>query len=122
VKLDDGLRGVTRLGIDTAPLIYLVESHPRYQPLVLEVVKRMEAGRLEGITSVVTLGEVLVQPIREGDVLLQRRFMNALLRGTGFRTRPVYAPAATLAAQLRATYRMHLPDACQIAVAMLEGC
>jgi predicted nucleic acid-binding protein len=122
VKLDDALQGVNRLGMDTAPLIYLVERHTRYAETVLEIVQRMAVGRLAGVTSVVTLGEVLVQPIRQGNDLLQRRFTNALLRGIGFRTYPVDVPAATLAAQLRADYNLHLPDACQIAVAIREGC
>jgi hypothetical protein len=36
VKLDGALRGVTHLGIDTAPIIYLIETHPRYVALVDE--------------------------------------------------------------------------------------
>lgn len=30
MKLDDGLRGVSRIGLDTAPIIYFVEANPRY--------------------------------------------------------------------------------------------
>jgi hypothetical protein len=33
IKLDDALTGVDRLGFDTAPLIYFVEAHPRYDTL-----------------------------------------------------------------------------------------
>jgi hypothetical protein len=36
-KLDDALAGVTRLGFDTAPVIYFVEAHPQYDALVTEV-------------------------------------------------------------------------------------
>lgn len=82
----------------------------------------MADGRLAGVTSVITLGEVLVQPIRQGDVLLQRRFTNALLRGAGFQTLAVDAPSAMLAAELRARYNLHLPDACQVAVALRQRC
>jgi predicted nucleic acid-binding protein len=122
VKLDDALRGVTRLGLDSAPLIYLIEAHPIYRPLVREAVRRISDGQMAGITSVVTLGEVLVQPFARGDVLLQQRYRNALLNGTGLRTLPIDEGMAERAAELRARYGMRLPDALQIAVAITEGC
>jgi predicted nucleic acid-binding protein len=122
VKLDDALLAVTRLAVDTAPLIYLVERHPRHAEIVREIVQRMAAGQLSGVTSVVRLGEVLVQPIRQGNDLLQRRFTNIILHGAGFRTFPISVTVVNLAAQLRATYNIHLLDACQIAVALEQGC
>jgi hypothetical protein len=67
VKLDDALQGVARLGIDTAPIIYLIESNARYDALVLDVVQRIADGRITGITSVITLSEVLVLPLSRSD-------------------------------------------------------
>jgi predicted nucleic acid-binding protein len=122
VKLDDALHGVTLLGLDTAPLIYLVEDHPQYADLVDEVARRISDGRVVGITSVVTLGEVMVQPFARGDVRLQQRYRDLLLYSLGFRTLPVDAVMAERAAELRARYGMRLPDALQIAVAIDERC
>lgn len=122
MRLDDALRGVTRLGFDTAPLIYLIEAHPTYRPLVRDVVQRMNAGEFAGITSVVTIGEVLVQPFVRGDVELQQRYRDVLLNGIGIRTLPVDAALAERAAELRARYRIRLPDALQLAVAIAERC
>jgi predicted nucleic acid-binding protein len=122
VKLDEALRGVSRLGLDTAPLIYLIEAHPTYRRLVREVVRRIAEGQIGGITSVVTIGEVLVQPLANGDVGLQQRYRAALLNGTGLRTLPIDAALAERAAGLRARHRMRLPDALQVAVAIDEGC
>jgi hypothetical protein len=62
----EALAGVTRLGLDTAPIIYLVEAHPRYSSRLRIAFESIAAGRLLGITSVLTLAEVLVQPIRRG--------------------------------------------------------
>ena len=73
MKLDAALSGVTRLGIDSAPLIYLVETHPRYDSLVVEVFRQIDVKRFEGITSLVSLGEVLVQPLRDGNTVLCRQ-------------------------------------------------
>jgi predicted nucleic acid-binding protein len=122
VKLNDALRGVARLGLDTAPLIYLIEAHPTYRPLVRDIARRISDGYMAGITSVVTLGEVLVQPLARGDVALQQQYRDLLLHSFGFRTLPVDAAVAERAAELRARYGMRLPDALQVAVALNEGC
>jgi hypothetical protein len=73
-KLDDALAGVTRLGFDTAPIIYLVELHARHEALVREIFQRLDGRGLVGLTSVVTLTEVLVQPLRQQNTPLQIRY------------------------------------------------
>lgn len=122
MKLSDGLQGVSRLGFDTAPLIYLIEARPPLDAIVLEIVRRVEAGEITGITSVMTLGEVMVQPLAHGDVELGRRYREVLLKSAGFQTCPIDADAAESAAQLHARHGLRLPDALQIAVAQREGC
>lgn len=42
-SLEDALRGVQRLGIDTAPLIYLIEAHPELGPVAHELVRQAGA-------------------------------------------------------------------------------
>ena len=122
MKLDDAMHGVIRLGFDTAPLIYLIEAHPTYRPIMRDVVLRISAGHLLGVTSVVSLGEVLVQPFARRDLRLQQRYRDLLLNSIGFRTLPVDAAMAERAAELRARYGMRLPDALQLAAAIGEQC
>jgi predicted nucleic acid-binding protein len=122
VKLDAALSGVTRLGIDSAPLIYLVETHPRYDSLVVEVFRQIDVKRFEGITSLVSLGEVLVQPLRDGDTALCRQYRALLFDTPGLHTFAIDRIAAERAADLRARYGFRLPDALQVAVAIEERC
>lgn len=121
MKLDTELSGVTSLGIDTAPLIYLVEENPKYLRVVREVFRRIDDGALEGATSVVTLGEVLVLPLRTGNLRVVDEYRDILLNG-GIRTVGIDAPMAEDAAYLRARHGMHMPDALQIAAAVRAGC
>ena len=37
IPLDDALAEVTTLGLDTSPIIYLIETHPEYDVLVTEI-------------------------------------------------------------------------------------
>ena len=122
MKLADALTGVSRLGIDTAPIIYLVEANPRHEAIALAVFREIDAGRISGVTSVISLGEVLVLPLRQRDRALHERYRSVLLSSRGFRTVSIDAKVAERAADLRATYGMRLPDALQIACSIHEGC
>lgn len=77
-KLDDVLINVTRLGFDTSPIIYFVEANPQYDALVTEIFQRVSNGAPLGVTSVITLSEVLVQPIIRQQTLLQREYRDLL--------------------------------------------
>ena len=122
MKLDDALMGVDRLGFDTAPVIYFVEAHPRYDALVTAVFQRVAAGTLSGVTSVITLTEVLVHPLRQANSRLGDEYRSLLLTSGDFQTLPIDAVVAEQAAVLRARYDLRTPDALQIATAIAAGC
>jgi hypothetical protein len=84
MKLDAALSGVTRLGLDTSPLIYFVEANPRYDALVTEIFARISNGALRGLSSVITLCEVLVQPILQQRAQLQQEYRDLLLNSRNF--------------------------------------
>ena len=121
MKLGVGLSAVTTLGVDTAPLIYLVEENPQYLGLVRAIFRRVDIGEMIGVTSVITLAEVLVHPLRIGNVPMHHEYRDILLNGS-IRTVGIDVPTTERAAQLRAPYGIMLPDALQLAVAIGERC
>ena len=60
MKLDNALKNIDFLGLDTSPFIYFVEQNPLYVDLMREVFKRVTNGDLSARSSVITLTEVLV--------------------------------------------------------------
>jgi predicted nucleic acid-binding protein len=122
MTLETVLTGVARLGLDTAPLIYFVEAHPHYDALVIEIFRRIADGELGGVTSVITLTEVLTQPLRQGRADLQAQYRDLLADSANFELISIDPAAAELAADLRARYNLRTPDALQIAVALAAGC
>jgi len=122
MKLDDALKGVSRLAFDTSPVIYFVEANPAYDKLVSNIFNRVAVGELEGWTSVITLSEVLVQPMMKGRTDLQRLYRELLLHSSNFHTVPITEQIAERAAGIRAVYGLHLPDAIQIAFALDADC
>lgn len=122
IRLDDALAGVTKLGFDTSPIIYFIEAHPQYDALATEVFQRAAHDTFIGVTSVISLTEVLVQPIRHGDTYLQQEYRDLLVYTAHFQTLSIDTPIAERAADLRARYNLRTPDALQLATALSAGC
>ncbi len=57
------------VGVDTVVFIYFIEEHPQFLPLIEPPFRAVDDGRMELITSALTLLEVLVVPYRTGDHL-----------------------------------------------------
>ena len=122
MKLDDALVGVARLGIDTALIIYFIEAHPLYEAIVTPIFKLIADRRLTGITSTITLTEVLVQPFISANMRLQQEYRDILLYSPDFEVIRIDVNVAERAAELRARYGLRTPDALQIAAALSSDC
>jgi hypothetical protein len=64
LKISDALKGVQRLGVETAPYIYYVENHPVYADKVDAVFQIAEETLIPIYTSVITLTETLMKPLQ----------------------------------------------------------
>jgi len=119
--LDDLPEGV-RVGLDTGLFIYFVEDNPVYKPLVLPLfVDRLDQAWNEGVTSMVTLAEVLAQPLVKGRNDLVLRYRNLLTGHPNLLLAMIAQPIAERAADLSGRYRLRLPDAFQLATALEYG-
>ena len=104
--------------VDTAPWIYVLESHPQFADRFVGLFEAAAKGHVLIALSTITLAEVLTGPCKAGQTALAKRYEKALLQ---YRVVDVSAPIAALAAQLRAQYRLKLPDALQLATALDMG-
>ncbi len=121
-KLADALQSVSRLGFDTAPLIYFVEQSPAYLPVMKQVFQQVDNGRIAGFTGMISLAEVLVLPKKLKNVGLETAYRAVLFNSRNFSVVPIEAGIADRAADLRSRYRLKLPDALQIAAALETNC
>ncbi len=122
MTLAEHLSSVRRLFLDTAPVIYFVEQHPRYLPFMEQVFQRVDAGELQIVTSPITLAECLVLPLRADQKDIVRTFTDLIVSGPSTKFYPIEQSAGERAAQLRALHNLSLPDAMQVAVALEAGC
>lgn len=81
----------------------------------------MNQGEFRVVTSVVTLLEVLVYPLRLGNTRLAQQYRDILLSSENITIVSVSEDIAEVAAQLRAVHNLRTPDAIQMATAINQA-
>lgn len=119
--LDDLPSGV-RVGLDSAPVVYWIESHPVYYPILLPFFRdRVNAGINEAVASTLVLAEVLVKPLQLGRNDLATQYHDFFAKANHLSLESITPKVAGQAAEFRAQYGLRLPDACQIAAGLNGG-
>jgi len=108
------------VGLDTTPVIYYIEENPTYLAIVDPFFDAIAHGELTVVTSVLTLLEVLVQPIRRRNPQLVQKYRDLLLGSKGLSIVELSRNIAEEAAQLRAVHNMSTPDSVQMATAIVR--
>lgn len=122
IKINNALSKINNLAFDTAPIIYFIEANPLYDVLVTNIFDRVSRGEILGFTSVLTLTEVLIHPLRKKDSNLHQAYRTLLTKSSYFIVKIITAEIAERAAELRAKYNLRTPDALQVATAIDVGC
>jgi predicted nucleic acid-binding protein len=101
--------------IDSAPIIYFLEGHPKFGARFKPLFEAHGAGQLRFAVTTVTVAEVLSGPLRAADNALARRY-RAILES--WQPIALDVDIAESAARLRASLRLKLADAVQAASAL----
>lgn len=101
--------------VDSAPIIYTLEAHPKLADRFAPLFARQERGEITLAVSTVTIAEVLAGPFGSGEEALARRYRAVL---ESWQVIALTGEIAETAARLRAQYRLRLPDAIQLASAL----
>jgi predicted nucleic acid-binding protein len=101
--------------IDTAPIIYFLEGHPKLGPRFQPLFAAHASGHLRFAIATITIAEVLTGPLRSGDDALAQRY-RAILET--WQPVPLDIDIAEGAARLRASLGLKLADAVQAASAL----
>lgn len=111
----DGLPVQALLLIDSAPIIYALEGHPKFGPRFRPLFDAHASGRVRFAVTTITIAEVLTGPLQAADEVLARRYRAVL---ESWQTVPLDVGIAESAARLRASLRLKLADAVQAASAL----
>jgi predicted nucleic acid-binding protein len=120
-RLQDFLRKHPVIALDSSIFIYHLEDHPRYAPLTEIIFDDLEKGMNKGITSYLTLMEIITKPKAEGLLQVARDYEYYLTTFPNLTFYEMGIEIARKASDLRATERIKSPDAIQLATAILHG-
>jgi predicted nucleic acid-binding protein len=108
--------------VDANAIIYRVERIEPYLSASAPLWDALDQGTVQVETSELTLLEVLVKPLRDGNATLVALLRAVLLGTAGLHCLPVSLQVLELAADLRAQYGLKTPDAIHAATAQVLGC
>ncbi|GAB3928712.1 type II toxin-antitoxin system VapC family toxin [Larkinella terrae] len=113
---------VSKIFIDTAPLIYLLQNHTEFYPKVAGFLFQAVENNVEFETSVLTVSEFCVKPEQTGRYDLIKDF-DIFLKELDCRVVDVTLEIAKTASKLRAKYLfLKAVDSLQIATAIENQC
>ncbi|MFZ5818791.1 MAG: type II toxin-antitoxin system VapC family toxin [Chloroflexota bacterium] len=122
MRLTDQLDSVSRLFLDTAPVIYFVEKNPAYLEKSQAIFTRLDERKITAVVSPITLSECLVLPYRLNNAEIAQIFTDLMVNSESVLFYPIDESTADKAAYLRARYNLTLTDAIQFAVALQTNC
>lgn len=111
----DDLPDNALLLVDSAPIIYVLEGHARFGSRFKPLFEAHASGRLRFAVTTITIAEVLTGPLQAGDEALARRY-RAILET--WQPVELTIDIAESAARLKASLRLKLADAVQVASAL----
>jgi len=110
---------MSRIFWDTNIFIYLFEDFGEFSKAAASLRTRMLTRGDQLLTSTLTLGEILVKPMEEGDSKLCGKYEEAIAK-TALLV-PLDAKTAKIYASLRCDRALRAPDAIQLACAAAAG-
>ena len=117
-RLRSFLRRHRSIAIDTNVFIYALEANPRYAALADYIFSWLEQAGHRGVTSTITMTELLVQPYRDGDEHRVNEFYALLSTYPNLDWIAPDLEIADMAARIRAVYGLRTPDSLQAATAV----
>ena len=115
------LKNAETIALDTSPFIYFAEENTNYIKIIEPVFQEISRGNIRAFTSYITLIEVLVKPLEEHNEALIKKYIEILNDSDNLFLSDVDKEIAMEAARLRAVHKLKIPDAIQLATALVNG-
>ena len=112
---------MTRVFIDTAPFIYLLERDDKFNQAVYRQFENWFKSEAVLLSSVLTLSEVLVSPKQQQQLSLENKYKYLLKDILSEPLIVIDEEIADKTAFFRVKYKLKNPDALQIAAAIQAG-
>ena len=119
--LRQSLAAADLIALDTMVFSYHLANHPRYTSLTTMILDAVESGQPAGLTTTITLAEILTVPAKAGDRGALQDYEIYLTRFPNLEVVSLDTSLVRETALVRAATGLRTPDAVQIAAACLAG-
>lgn len=119
IKLKKLLKKYPVIGLDPQIFIYHFENNPIFRPLTMNLFKLMEEGEIIGVTSIISILEIIVRPKEKKDMHLVNEYKFLLNTFPNLVVGKIDEDVIDLAASLKAIYSLDTTLAIQLATAKL---
>jgi predicted nucleic acid-binding protein len=109
------------IGIDTSIFIYHFEGRTELAHIASAVINELETGTLTGVTSIITVAELLVRPLQLRNSSIAAAYQATLESLPGLELAIVDRQVALRAARVRADHGLHVADAIHVATSLVHG-
>lgn len=120
--LDKKLPRGSLVGIDTNIFIYHFSGHSKFGDISTDILESIEEKKVLGVTSVITVIEILYRTQEKSAEKVGLSYQETLSGMKNLSLHFVDLDVAQKAAEFRWKYRLHTPDAIQLATAVVSGC
>ncbi|RMX11788.1 type II toxin-antitoxin system VapC family toxin [Allofranklinella schreckenbergeri] len=107
---------------DTNAFIYFLDGGTQFSKKIHPFFEAVDSGQISGSTGDLVIAELLVKPIRDGNVIAERMIRSLFDAMGKFRVLPHDRGTLELAAYIRARQNLAMPDAIHVATAISARC
>ncbi|MEW6210803.1 MAG: type II toxin-antitoxin system VapC family toxin [Acidobacteriota bacterium] len=111
-----------RVYLDINIIIYAIEGFADYADKIKALLEALDAAEIIAVTSELTLAEVLVKPLKDGNLTIGQVYKDFLSPTPVFDVAPVSREVLESAAECRASVGLKLPDAIHWATFQSRSC
>lgn len=108
------------IGLDSMIYIYHFEEKVGFCEKTKEIFLALEDGQFQGVSSVISLIEILTKPKKKRNFYLVKEYERLITNFPNLKIQDVDLKIADLASSLRAEYNLTTPDAIVIATAIIS--
>ncbi len=111
-----------KIALDSVIFIYALEGNAEFGDRVLKIFEAIEQGKCQGFACDLVLAELMVKPLREGQVEIAQEYVTELPKFPNLTFRSITRATVITAASLRGSSNLGLVDALHLATAIEAGC
>jgi len=118
---EEKLSKYRKVALDVMCFVYFFEENPKYSQLCQKIFQLAQENKIKISTSILCYTEIQIGPKKSKNIPLERKYRNIFNRFPNLEVKFYDWQVAEITSNLRAKYNIRLPDAINLASAILAN-